>query len=72
MLNVGYLIRLIYIILDVGIRLSLSTGAMFNPGYQETTTPTQDFVQAETHRYIPNFEYSETEWTKTFKLIKVK
>ena len=72
MLNIGYLVKLIYIILDVGIKLSISTGVMFNPVYQERTTPTHDFVQSGTHRYIPNFEYSETEWTKTFTLVKTR
>jgi len=60
--------NLVYYILNVGLKLTLSTGALFNPTFQERTHAVYDIVQQESAKYEPNFEYSVTEWNKTFKL----
>jgi len=64
------LFKLIFYIIDIGVRLSLSTGGMYEPSYQERTCAVQDVVIQESDRWEPNFEYSETDWTPTFKLKK--
>ena len=60
--------KLFYTILEMGIRLTLSSGAVFQPAFQERTDAVYDFVKQESDKYEPNYEYSSTEWTPTFKL----
>jgi hypothetical protein len=54
---------LIYAILDLGVRLTLSTGALFNPQYQERTCAVADIASMKD--YEPNYVVSE-EWTPVF------
>ena len=65
MVNID-IFKIIYYILDIGIKLSVSTGAIFNPTYQERTHAVTDIVQQESNKYEYNFKYSSTEWLPTF------
>ena len=60
--------KLLYSIIDIGVRLTLSTGAVFQPSFQERTCAVHDCVLQESDKYEPNFEYTTNGWTPTFKL----
>ena len=63
--------KLLYYIIDIGIKITLSTGLLFNPAYQERINAVQDLTKQEQNKYECNFEYSD-KWQQTFILKKEK
>ena len=57
---------LIAYIINLGVRLTLSTGAMFLPHYQERTCAVHDIARAKQDQYEYNYNYSSEEWTPVF------
>ena len=55
----------------MGVKITLFTGMVFNPSYQERTYAIQDLIYQQDSKYEPNFEYSN-KWQQTFKLKKEK
>lgn len=62
------IINTVAAIINLGVRLTLSTGGMYNPCFQERTCAVQDLVVQESNKYENNYKYSATEWTDTFVL----
>ena len=60
------LINAIGYILNFGVKLAISTGAIFQPCFQERTHAVSDVVHQESAKYEPNYEYSTEAWTPTF------
>jgi len=58
---------LLYTVLDMGVRLTLSTGALFIPHYQERTCAVEDISKAKQDKYEPTYTVSE-EWNPVFKI----
>jgi hypothetical protein len=54
---------LLYTIIDMGVRLTLSTGALFQPSYQERTCAVSDIASLK--NYENNYVVSE-EWNPVF------
>jgi len=65
----GQLINTIAYIINLGVRLTLSTGMVFNPSYQERTHAVHDLVQIESNKYEPNYDNIKSEeWAPVFKV----
>jgi len=63
--------NIVYHLLNVGLKLTLSTGAVFNPAFQVRECAIQDLAQQQSAYYEANYEYSTTEWTDTFILKEI-
>jgi len=62
------LINTIIYFINFGVRLTISTGAVFQPCFQERICAVENVVQQESNKYENNYEYSSTEWTPVFKI----